>query len=570
LNASSNPLQGNNDDTATTRTTAVPLSNDNISDPTRRQVWKSVAAAVISSSVGWPTPAAHAGLLQFPCAQLKNRYHFMRAGLSELEADDIFASNALFLTNRENCLALDHREVEQALVLACQKMKDANQLPTVAYHSLAANGMDTADFMARQLLLARDRLLPEFTYLDPRGIGLWDGTSYETTRLAIMALDAAEAGPRGTGGRPPANTDGTPNETLADQFVRLRQFLSLQESRTSGENILVIFPDGTGPALASAMIAGLPLGSCHALEFAPGEIRLDVTQRSVLEWYNARKDDPTYLAMLEQGQEYLQALRKETSQAGTAFVNRKDRLAEERREALDQVYNEQQQRKKEAEQKRQDALLQTRRAEQQKIKEDRERRRQQERQQQSDQMTEGKSQSDSTNSALDSNSLDPLVLGGGLLASAGAAFVANMGNVMSPGTVASSNDEDETETSVPTNQSVEESASPVVSSIDLDIKPPLPPSEIPLSSADTSSDVENELESLEDAQERFRATILVPESNVMASSSNTMENTPSSVDNSIQAELNTLERGQTTMEEYMDFDDAWLRVMAEIRDEEDE
>mgnify|MGYP000448144176 CR=1 FL=1 len=33
---------------------------------------------------------------------------------------------------------------------------------------ICTDGMDTGDLVARTLLLARDRLLPEFTYLDPQ------------------------------------------------------------------------------------------------------------------------------------------------------------------------------------------------------------------------------------------------------------------------------------------------------------------------------------------------------------------------------------------------------------------
>ena len=148
--------------------------------------------------------------------------------------------------------------------------------------------MDTGDLIARELKLGRDRLLPEFTYLDQRGIGLWDSNEEELIRPAIWAMDKLEADKEGFGGKPPANTDGTPNDSLHDQFTRLRQFLSLQETRTAGETILVIFPDGTGPALLSCMIAGIPFSEVHALEFQPGEIRTDITVASVKELYEAR------------------------------------------------------------------------------------------------------------------------------------------------------------------------------------------------------------------------------------------------------------------------------------------
>lgn len=107
-----------------------------VDDPSRRQAFLAAAVPTLSL-LSTPLPAL-AALLQFPCPNLKNRYHFMRAGLSELEAEDLYASNALFLTNRENAL-VDSNEARKPIIEACRIMRDAGQLPTVAYHSLAAS-----------------------------------------------------------------------------------------------------------------------------------------------------------------------------------------------------------------------------------------------------------------------------------------------------------------------------------------------------------------------------------------------------------------------------------------------
>lgn len=134
-------------------------------------------------------------------------------------------------------------------------------------------------------------------------------------------MDYDEAGPLGLQGRPPANDDGTSNEVLTDQFIRLRQFLSLQESRTSGEIILVIFPDGTGPALLSCMIAGIPFNEVHALDFEPGEIRLDVNREKILDLWKERREDPTYLAKLQDGREKIASLRRDNGGSSTVNTN---------------------------------------------------------------------------------------------------------------------------------------------------------------------------------------------------------------------------------------------------------
>jgi hypothetical protein len=268
----------------------------------------------------------------------ENKYHLIRAGTSELEHAGIYSTNPLFLTNRENQM---HDGQGTSLIKKALEKLPSHQLPTVVYHSLAANGMDTGDLIARELKLGRDRLLPEFTYLDQRGIGLWDSSDMSIVKPALWALDEMEAGPEGFGARPPANEDGTPNETLHDQFIRLRQFISLQESRTSGETILIIFPDGTGPALMSAMIAGIPFNKVHVLEMVPGELRLDVTPESIKAMYEQRKDDPDYLATIEDGKEKLAKLRQKQKD-GTLqeWISLKDSIAEEERQDLDRQLQE--------------------------------------------------------------------------------------------------------------------------------------------------------------------------------------------------------------------------------------
>lgn len=119
---------------------------------------------------------------------------------------------------------------------------------------------------------------------------------------------------------------GTPHETLLDQSVRLRQLLSIMETQYSGDTILLIFPDGTGPALLSAMMAGIPYNRVHELEYAPGEIRLNVTRESTLELWKTRQGNATYAALVEQGRKRLKTLR-----ATNEFVNMKDQKIEAER-----------------------------------------------------------------------------------------------------------------------------------------------------------------------------------------------------------------------------------------------
>lgn len=147
-----------------------------------------------------------------------------------MEADDIWSTNPLFLTNREAALSSEGIAQVEA---ACQMLRKENVNPSIVRYSLAASAMDTTNIIGRELKIGRDRLVPEFNFMDPRAIGKWDMLPLSTTEAAVWAMDADEAGAEGRGGKPPPNEDGTPHETLADQGIRLRQLLSGESTSQS-------------------------------------------------------------------------------------------------------------------------------------------------------------------------------------------------------------------------------------------------------------------------------------------------------------------------------------------------
>jgi hypothetical protein len=126
-------------------------------------------------------------------------------------------------------------------------------------------------------------------------------------------------------------------------------FLSLTvlETQLSGDSVLLIFPDGTGPAVMSCLIAGIPLNRVHEISFQPGELRMDVKYNSVRALLPSTPT-ASYLEKIERGNTQLQVLRANPE----ALVNEKDRMYEQ------EVIAEQ---KKDAESKK--ALLAQRQAE---------------------------------------------------------------------------------------------------------------------------------------------------------------------------------------------------------------
>ena len=69
--------------------------------------------------------------------------------------------------------------------------------PSFVDYSLAANCMDTAKMVANEMQVGRNRIVPEYTLLDPRAVGLWDGNVLSETLPAVWALDVDEAGSEG-------------------------------------------------------------------------------------------------------------------------------------------------------------------------------------------------------------------------------------------------------------------------------------------------------------------------------------------------------------------------------------
>lgn len=290
----------------------VKSSSIKIDLPSRRIFLGSFVAASIGLVDSTNFKADARGLIIFPCSNYEflNKYHFMRAGESLLEEEGIWSTNPLFLTNRE--AALSERGIEQVTEL-CKKMKADRVAPTVVRYSLAANVIDSANIVGKELKIGRDRLVPEFNFMDPRAIGAWDMSSFNMTKNAIIALDHDEGNSDGTGSSPPENDDGTPNESLADQVVRLQQLLSVLETQYSGDTILLIFPDGVGPALLTCLIGGVPLNRVHELEYEPGEIRLDINYDSCRR-YLEREPSEDYLNALDIGRNQLISLRKDPNQ----------------------------------------------------------------------------------------------------------------------------------------------------------------------------------------------------------------------------------------------------------------
>lgn len=133
-----------------------------------------------------------ANLVQFPCKDgLRNSYHVMRAGQTLLEEKNILETNPLFLTNIE--AGLSKTGIEQ-INTACYDMMKRNVNPSVITYSIAAATSDAVSIISNQLQVGNNRVIPEYTLMDPRGAGKWNQYPIDQVEPAIWYLDRTEAG----------------------------------------------------------------------------------------------------------------------------------------------------------------------------------------------------------------------------------------------------------------------------------------------------------------------------------------------------------------------------------------
>lgn len=79
-------------------------------------------------------------------------------------------------------------------------------------------------------------------------------TSIGVPNMQVYASDAIS-----TKIRPPPIDDGTPNESVADVFARVRQLMSILETQYSGDTVVIVSPDSDNLSILNAGLIGLDL-----------------------------------------------------------------------------------------------------------------------------------------------------------------------------------------------------------------------------------------------------------------------------------------------------------------------
>lgn len=201
-----------------------------------------------------------------PPPRLTNQYYLVRAGESEFESLGIINTNPVAKTSVDSGLS---EKGKKQIVKAALQLKEMGACDTGCWiwPSITQRAYQTAEIIASVNRISRSYIVPEYSFLDARGLGAYEGKNLEAVS-EVYASDTIS--PRN---KPPPIDDGTPNESVADVFVRVTQLMSILETQYSEETIIIVSPDSDNLTILQAGLVGLDLRRHSDLSFAPGEVR---------------------------------------------------------------------------------------------------------------------------------------------------------------------------------------------------------------------------------------------------------------------------------------------------------
>uniref|UniRef100_A0A6V2TEN6 Uncharacterized protein n=1 Tax=Heterosigma akashiwo TaxID=2829 RepID=A0A6V2TEN6_HETAK len=236
----------------------------------RRQVIQHLGAALASFGfVYCKKEKAEASLQSFPPrAPLNNRYYALRPGECFADAEGVVSTNPADKLNVNNGLTSKGIAQVEAAAAALEAGMGADAIGAVVWYSTTARAAQTATVLGEKLNIGRDKLVPEYSFLDARGLGAFNGKNLTLSLAEIDAEDQISADYR-----PPENEDGTTHESLNDLFVRVRQAISITETQYNGEDVIFIADDSDVLSVLQAALTGVDLREHKQFYFENGEIR---------------------------------------------------------------------------------------------------------------------------------------------------------------------------------------------------------------------------------------------------------------------------------------------------------
>lgn len=201
-----------------------------------------------------------------PPARLTNRYFLVRSGESEFESLGIINTNPVEKTSMDNGLSEKGKNQSIRAAMELKKM-GACEGNCWIWPSITQRAYQAAEVIAAVNGVNRSHIVPEYSFLDARGLGAYEGKNLEFVSK-VYASDSLSSDIK-----PPPINNGTPNESVADVFVRVTQLMSIVETQYSEDTVIIVSPDSDNLSVLQAGLLGLDLRRHAELAFAPGEIR---------------------------------------------------------------------------------------------------------------------------------------------------------------------------------------------------------------------------------------------------------------------------------------------------------
>lgn len=213
-----------------------------------------------------PVAVGARGLFQMPPIRLSNRYFLVRAGESEFEKLGIINTNPVAKTSVDSGLSELGKKQTLRAALELKEM-GACERSCWIWPSITQRAYQAAEIIAAVNGVTRSYIVPEYSFLDARGLGAFEGKKLEAVSK-VYAGDSISSNMK-----PPPIDDGTPNESVADVFVRVTQLMSILETQYSEDTVVIVSPDSDNLTVLQAGLIGLDLRRHSELSFGPGEVR---------------------------------------------------------------------------------------------------------------------------------------------------------------------------------------------------------------------------------------------------------------------------------------------------------
>ncbi|XP_074564194.1 uncharacterized protein LOC141820723 [Curcuma longa] len=234
----------------------------------RRRILLAVLTAPLLHRALVPrSPARARGLFRMPPPRLANRYFLVRAGESVYESHGVLRTNPVAKTSVDSGLSVEGARQAARAALELNRLGACDESCWI-WPSITQRAYQAAEIIASANGVDRSRIVPEFSFLDARGLGAFEGRSLGSINKVYESDNISPDN------KPPPVDDGTPNESVADVFVRVTQLMSILETQYSADTVIIVSPDSDNLSVLQAGLIGLDLRRHSDLSFSPGEVRL--------------------------------------------------------------------------------------------------------------------------------------------------------------------------------------------------------------------------------------------------------------------------------------------------------